>query len=181
LGGGMVVSGVDMQVQDSRAMPRALASPVWARPSARARPFLRISMGPQDRFFDRDAQMALIRAPFQITDAADRMGVRLAGPELVPTALDMPSESIVRGSVQVSGDGVATVLMADHQTTGGYPKIATILSCDTDAFTQMRAHDVVRFRHATSYDAVTAARMMHRAEQHYLAQIGRRESWVPNI
>ena len=80
------------------------------------------------------------------------------GPSLKPIAfLDMPSEAIVRGSVQVAGDGVATVLLADHQTTGGYPKIATVLDADLDAFVQLRPRDMVAFRAITPEQAIERA------------------------
>jgi allophanate hydrolase len=77
--------------------------------------------------------------------------------------LSIPSEPIVRGSIQVAGDGVATVLLADHQTTGGYPKIATVVSADLDALTQLRAGDVVEFEPVEAAEAVSIAR--HRAAQ----------------
>ena len=94
-----------------------------------------------------------------MTDAFDRMGTRLAGPPLVPqAALGIPSEPILRGSVQVAGDGLATVLMADHQTTGGYPKIATLLADDTDGFAQLRPQDSLRFVQITADQAVNLAR-----------------------
>lgn len=107
-----------------------------------------------------------------LTDAYDRMGVRLSGPPLPPNApLDMPSEPVVRGSVQVAGDGVATVLLADHQTTGGYPRIATILSDDLDGFVQLRSHQTVQFEAITPQDATIITRLREPSKQRYLAQI----------
>ena len=116
----------------------AIPCPVWARPRAAVRAVL----GPQDRFFAPEAVELLTTRPFQLTDSYDRMGVRLRGPRLeMASALNIPSEPILRGSVQVSGDGGATVLLADHQTTGGYPKIATLIGEDIDGFAQLRPHD----------------------------------------
>ena len=168
LGGGTVAVGDDLRVPDSEARARAMPCPVWARVRRR----VRVVMGPQQQFFDTAELATFGTAAFRLTDAADRMGVRLAGPALVPYAVDMPSQAIVRGSVQVAGDGVATVLLADHQTTGGYPKIATILSCDTDGFAQLRAHDVVRFRAVTPGDAISAARLQQMMEKQYLQALG---------
>jgi 5-oxoprolinase (ATP-hydrolysing) subunit C len=71
--------------------------------------------------------------------------------------------------VQVSGDGVATVLLADHQTTGGYPKIATILADDIDGLVQLRPHDAIGFTAISADQAVTLARFRARATQVYLA------------
>jgi allophanate hydrolase subunit 2 len=85
--------------------------------------------------------------PFALTDAFDRMGVRLSGPRLEPeAALDMPSEPTAFGSIQVAGDGVPTVLLADHQTTGGYPKIATVVSDQVGDLVQHRSRSQISFR-----------------------------------
>ena len=100
---------------------------------------MRVVLGPQDQHFTTDAKRLFLSAEFALTDAYDRMGVRLQGPALtIYGSLSMPSEPVLKGSVQVAGDGVPTVLLADHQTTGGYPKIATVLACDLDEFVQLR-------------------------------------------
>jgi len=138
--------------------------------SARPRAEVRVVPGPQDRFFSPSTKEAFMTSAFMLTDAYDRMGVRLAGPSLRPeAALDMPSEAILRGSVQVAGDGVATVLLADHQTTGGYPKIATVLDADLDRFVQLRSRDRVVFRAVDPQAAVDAFRTRRLSLQRYLA------------
>jgi allophanate hydrolase len=80
----------------------------------------------------------------------------------------------LRGAVQVSGDGVATVLLADHQTTGGYPKIATMLDHDTDAFAQLRPGDRLRFQTVTPDQALALARLAHQMRADYLQRLARR-------
>ena len=77
----------------------------------------------------------------------------------------------VRGSIQVSGDGVPTVLLADHQTTGGYPKIATVISCDTDKLVQCRAGEKLRFLVISSEQATDHARGYFAQKAKYLDQI----------
>ncbi len=142
--------------------------------SARPRHAVKVVLGPQDRFFAPETIETLLSQPFMLTTAYDRMGVRLAGPTLRPSApLDMPSEAIVRGSVQVSGDGVATVLLADHQTTGGYPKIATIISDHLDGFVQLRARNQVTFSSITPEAAIEAARTRHRLDEQFMARLSR--------
>jgi len=157
-GGGSLTAGQVLTVTGARVLPARegpVPCPVWARPRA----VLRCVDGPQERFFDADARATLTGASYVVTDAADRMGVRLRGPALTPIgALSIPSEPILRGSVQVAGDGVATVLLSDHQTTGGYPKIATVLGCDIDGFVQCRPQDRVAFRRITPAEAVAATR-----------------------
>ena len=171
LGGGRLVSGQTLAV--AGAAPRedregAVPCPVSARPRAE----LRAVPGPQDRFFSDETIAAFFAGPFRLSDAYDRMGVRLQGPAIAPRAsLDMPSEPIMRGSVQVAGDGVATVLLADHQTTGGYPKIATVIDADLDAFVQLRPRDMIVFRPVTAGEAVRQARMRSTSFGRYLAAL----------
>lgn len=158
LGGGAVVAGRRLVVEQTRTVAaRQVACPVWARPRGDA---VALVIGPQERFFAPERIEMLLGARFHLTDAYDRMGVRLRGPSLAPEgALGIPSEPVLRGSVQVAGDGVAAVLMADHQTTGGYPKIATLVGSELDAFAQLRPHAEVRFRSVTPEQAVAMVRL----------------------
>ena len=97
------------------------------------------------------------------------MGVRLRGPRLaVAGALDMPSEALPRGAVQVPGHGDPIVLLADHQTTGGYPKIAVLASADQDGFAQLRSREAVAFRAVSAEQAVAAAVARQGAVRRYL-------------
>ena len=168
-GGGLLKLGATITIDNARVL-EGRTRPIPLPPPPPARSTVRLVLGPQDRFFDAANIKALLNSTFTLTDAYDRMGVRLDGPLLRPNAaLDMPSESIVRGSVQVAGDGVATVLLADHQTTGGYPKIATILSYDLDGFVQLRSHTRVKFEAVTPAAAVAALRQSHAIEESYLS------------
>ena len=133
---------------------------------------LRVVTGPQDQHFTDDALGRFLTEKFAVSDAYDRMGMRLRGPGLeLAGALSIPSEPIVRGSVQVSGDGVPTVLLADHQTTGGYPKIATVIAPDIDRLVQLRSGDGVRFAAVSAAEAVGAAREYAVCNAGYLEQI----------
>lgn len=171
LGGGRLAAGDELRVSATRDLPeRPLPCPVTARP----RPLLHAVAGPQDRFFGSRAMNALQHEGFRLTSAYDRMGVRLTGPVLLPEgALSIPSEPILRGSVQVSGDGVATVLLADHQTTGGYPKIATVIDDDLDGFVQCRPGQAIRFRLISPEAAVAIARQRAASFTRYLGQLTR--------
>lgn len=157
-GGGKLATGQTLTITDAEMrsdLEGPIPCPVWARP----RHLLRCTLGPQDRFFDAETLATFTTARFETTDAFDRMGLRLRGPSVAPSnALSIPSEPILRGSVQVSGDGTATVLLSDHQTTGGYPKIATVLGCDLDAFVQCRPRDAVMFQAITPAEAVAITR-----------------------
>ncbi len=172
-GGGRIASGQRLQIAEAiRREDREGDFPCSVQ--ARPRGDLRVTIGPQQRFFTADTLTRFLSGPWQMTDAWDRMGVRLRGPAIAPQAeLDMPSEPIVRGSVQVAGDGVATVLLADHQTTGGYPKIATVLDCDLDAFVQLRPGDPVLFRAVTPAGAIGIARTAAIGASVYLEAISK--------
>lgn len=129
-------------------------------------------IGPQDQYFGKNVIERFVSDEFKVTDAYDRMGMRLAGPALeLDGALSIPSEPIVRGSVQVSGDDVPTVLLADHQTTGGYPKIATVISCDVDRLVQFRAGQALRFTKVSSQHAIDETRNYVSKKVQYLEQI----------
>ncbi|WP_205911768.1 biotin-dependent carboxyltransferase family protein [Rhodobacter sp. SGA-6-6] len=172
LGGGRLLAGQELTIAGAEVRERGerrIPCPIWARPRAAVRAVL----GPQERCFAPGAVELLTSAPFRLTDAYDRMGVRLHGPQLETTALSLPSEPILRGSVQVSGDGVATVLLADHQTTGGYPKIATLIGEDIDGFVQLRPHDFARFRLVSPEEAVGIARHRARQKAAWLATMAR--------
>jgi biotin-dependent carboxylase-like uncharacterized protein len=169
-GGGRLASGQTLVIDDA-ALREERCGVIAMQTSRKLDQPVRVVLGPQERFFAPETIAQLFSQSFKLTDAYDRMGVRLAGPPLLPNAkLDMPSEAIVRGSIQVAGDGSATVLLADHQTTGGYPKIATVISCDLDRFAQLRSGDAVAFERIGPEAAIQAVRTQHQAHQHLLLQ-----------
>ncbi|MDH4390403.1 MAG: biotin-dependent carboxyltransferase family protein [Aquabacterium sp.] len=171
LGGGALAAGASIVVHGARvevAREGALTVPDVALPRQRAR----VVLGPQTAQFMPDVLAAFLREPFATTSASDRMGMRLAGPRLaLRDALSIPSEPIVRGAVQVAGDGVASILLADHQTTGGYPKIATLLSADTDRVAQLRPQMPLNFEAVTPDQAIRLARADAAARQQALAAV----------
>lgn len=169
-GGGALHAGQTITVSNAAVRDDRLG-PI-AQPDFRETGPIRVTIGPQDQHFAADAVQRFVTAPFTLTDAYDRMGMRLSGPKLALNgALSIPSEPIVRGAVQVSGDGVPTVLLADHQTTGGYPKIATVISCDTDRLAQLRSGQSVRFTPLPYPQAIEATRHDMGLKTQYLAQI----------
>jgi biotin-dependent carboxylase-like uncharacterized protein len=120
---------------------------------------IHVVMGPQDRYFTEKSIASLLLTEYEVTNEYNRMGVRLKGEKLeINQALDMPSEPIARGSLQVPGHGDPICLLADHQTTGGYPKIATVISPDQDRLVQLRAGNRLRFIEVTPMRAVEMAR-----------------------
>jgi len=92
---------------------------------------IRAIEGPQINFFSKETINNFFNKTFKISKSADRMGVRLEGNKIVSkNTSNIPSEGIIKGSVQIPGDGNPIVLMVDHPTIGGYPKIATVILND---------------------------------------------------
>lgn len=170
-GGGTLQAGMSFAIAEAELRPARggeIAQPDFRKPTGTAH----VVLGPQDHHFQDGAVDALLNNPYRFTEAYDRMGVRLKGPPLpLKAALSIPSEPIVNGSLQVSGDGVPTLLLADHQSTGGYPKIATVVSSDMDGLAQMRAGDAVRFKSVSPEKAVTMAREHAQKAEDYLTQL----------
>ncbi len=100
-----------------------------------------------DRFAS-SVRERFVSGTFRVTPTMDRMGVRLADEAQVlsgASILSLVSDPILPGDVQILGDGTPIVLMRDHQPTGGYPRIGTIISADLDRFAQMRPGEPVAF------------------------------------
>jgi biotin-dependent carboxylase-like uncharacterized protein len=122
---------------------------------------IRVVLGPQQDYFSPAGLNTFLAETFAVTNEADRMGLRLAGPRLEHAkGYDIVSDAVATGAIQVPGNGQPIVLLADHQTTGGYPKIATVISADLPALGRMRPGDTLRFE-AISVDAAEAARRAH--------------------
>jgi allophanate hydrolase len=171
LGGGMLKAGARIVVRNPTVAEQR-EGPLPLPDFARARPVARVVLGSQRDLFEPGSQAAFLGDTFAVTPAFDRMGMRLSGPKLtLRNALSIPSEPIVRGTIQVGGDGVASILMADHQTTGGYPKIANIVSSDVDGVSQLRAGDRVGFEAVDAAEAIRLVRLQAQARQQYLERI----------
>lgn len=122
---------------------------------------VRVVAGPQAGHFVDDALAQLCGAPFAVTTQADRMGIRLQGPLLEHRSdahKDIISDATVPGSMQVPGSGQPIVLLADAQTAGGYPKIATVISADLGRLANRRAGEMLRFQRVDVDTAERAAR-----------------------
>lgn len=107
---------------------------------------IRVVAGPQDDEFAAEALRLLFASDWRVSSASDRMGYRLEGPRLVHTkGHNIVSDGTVNGSIQVPGNGQPIVLLADRGTTGGYPKIATVIGPDLGRLAQRRAGETVTF------------------------------------
>jgi antagonist of KipI len=118
---------------------------------------VRVLSGPERDRFSAPSLDALQSAPYTIDHESDRMGFRLNGPPLTHTrGADIISNATPIGSLQVPGSGQPVLLMADRQTTGGYPKIATVISADIGIAGQAAPGDQLTFRLCSPADAISA-------------------------
>ena len=132
----------------------AIAAPWLDRPLDT----IRVVLGPQHDFFADDQMSAFLAGPWTVSAKADRMAYYLDGPQLTHArGYNIVSDGIAMGAIQVPGDGRPIVLMADRQSTGGYPKIATIIGPDLGRLAQARPGAVFKFA-AVSIDEAVAAR-----------------------
>lgn len=109
---------------------------------------IRVIVGPQEDHFEPATLETLLSASYKITEMVDRMGMRLEGPQLQHRAAalsQIASDGIVPGAVQVPGNGLPIVLLADGQTVGGYPKIATVISADLPRLSRRAPGETIRF------------------------------------
>ncbi|MGO1119197.1 biotin-dependent carboxyltransferase family protein [Rhodovibrionaceae bacterium A322] len=133
---------------------------------------VRVVLGPQDDCFAPETVAQLTSTTFTVSQNYDRMGMRLEGVKLpVARELTMPSEALIRGCVQVAGHGDPTILLADHQTTGGYPKMATVITADLDPLVQKRSGDDLSFTLVDLQEAVQQTREKQQQVQSYLERL----------
>jgi len=115
---------------------------------------LRVILGPQDDYFTERGIQTFLHSEYRISVQADRMGYRLEGPPIEHKAgADIVSDGVPPGAVQVPGDGLPIILLADRQTTGGYVKIATVSTIDLSKLAQAKPGDRVRFLRVTEEEA----------------------------
>ncbi len=120
---------------------------------------IRVVMGPQDDEFG-DATKLFLDSEWKISATSDRMGYRLEGPAIRHLhGHNIVSDGTVNGSIQVPGNGAPIVLMPDRGTSGGYPKIATVITADLGRFAQRPAGRGFRFKAITMTEAQAEARM----------------------
>jgi biotin-dependent carboxylase-like uncharacterized protein len=120
---------------------------------------LRVVVGPQDDRFDEEVLELLLASRFTIAAESNRMGYRLAGPSLVSSGAEaMLSDATPMGSIQVTPSGQPVLLMADRQTTGGYPRIATVISADLPVAAQLAPGDWIEFAACSREEAVERLR-----------------------
>ncbi len=129
-------------------------------PEYLARRTIRVVWGPQSGRFRATSRDRLLKEPFAVSHRRDRMAMRLdmTGADPFESLLTGLSDPAMTGDIQVTGDGCPAVLMREHQPTGGYPRIATVITADLATAAQLPSGAPFRFALATLGDAVGALR-----------------------
>ncbi|QDW64018.1 5-oxoprolinase subunit PxpB [Oerskovia sp. KBS0722] len=118
---------------------------VAPRPATTGIVELAVRRGVRDEWFDDDAWRGLLGATFEVTDASNRVGLRLSGAPIGRRSGELPSEGLVPGAIQVPPDGQPVLFLRDHPVTGGYPVIGVVRDGALDVAAQLRPGDRLRF------------------------------------
>lgn len=129
----------------NRATPKRRLS-MQALEELLPRKVLRVTPGPQSDWFAEAAQKIFYESIYRVAEESNRMGIRLEGAAIpAPSGGEMISEGVSLGAVQVPEGGQPIILFVEQQTTGGYPKIANVISADFHSLGQLRPRDEIRF------------------------------------
>lgn len=153
----------------------------WCTPSPWTLPNgpVRVLLGPQQDHFQASAIASFLNDEWEASAEQDRMGVRLRGAALShcnPAAADIISDAVTPGAIQVPANGQPIVLMADSQTVGGYPKIATVISADLPRLAHLKAGTRLRFQAVSHAQARQALQDQH---TEWLSWLASRTSFIP--
>ncbi|TDQ66296.1 biotin-dependent carboxylase-like uncharacterized protein [Maritalea mobilis] len=143
---------IELVTSDSIEQTAQSISPIETEDEAVNEVTLRILPGLHADLLGREAWQSLFEAPFSISSSTDRMGLRLNDPEHRFAKIDklrLVSDAVVPGDIQILGEGTPVILMRDHQPTGGYPRIATLIDKDLDRAAQLRPNTRIRFQSIT--------------------------------
>jgi len=135
---------MEMRISGSPRMRRNAGRSI--RPSIVVEPVVRVVAGPEHDRFSAASRELLTADVFEVTPQSNRMGLRLRGPSLFLEGLyDLHSLPVAPGTIQVPPSGKPIVLMADHQTIGGYPRIASVITADLPLLAQAAPGQRLRF------------------------------------
>ena len=151
--------------------------PEKLRPALRDHIEVRFTYGPQDDLFSAAGKKTFTKSEYALSDKSDRMGFRMDGPAVERAAGsdgNIISDGICFGAIQIT-NGQPIVMMADRQTTGGYPKLGCVISADLPLLAQLKAGDKVRFRPVSAAAAQAVFRRQRKAlddlEKKFLARL----------
>src|SRR5579863_6088490 len=138
--------GDRVELGAANSLFRKIAISPNAVESLQPRKTIRITDGPQSDWFAEASWKTLCGNTFRISEQSNRMGIRLEGPPIsLDASREMITEGVSLGAIQVTPSGQPIILFVEQQTTGGYPKIANVISADLHSLGQLRPRDEIRF------------------------------------
>lgn len=149
--GRALMPGDELPLGIALQKPRLKKLPEGLIPEYKHEQTIRIISGPEAHYFEIAGLRSLLSTEYTVTAQSDRMGYRLTGEPIrhKEGMTNIISAGISLGTVQVPGDGQPIILMSDRQTSGGYARIANVITTDLTLLAQMRPGDKLRFREAT--------------------------------
>ena len=150
-----LMPGDELPLGEPVGNPRLKKIPEGLIPEYKHEQTIRIISGPEAHYFEIAGLRSFLSTEYTVTAQSDRMGYRLTGEPIrhKEGMTNIISAGISLGTVQVPGDGQPIILMADRQTSGGYARIANVITADLTLLAQMRPGDRIRFRETTLEDA----------------------------
>jgi len=145
------IPGDELPLGEPIDNPRLKKIPEGLIPEYKHEQTIRIISGPEAHYFEVAGLRSFLSTEYTVTAQSDRMGYRLSGEPIQHKEgmTNIISAGISLGTVQVPGDGQPIILMADRQTSGGYARIANVITVDLTLLAQMRPGDIVRFSETT--------------------------------
>ena len=123
-------------------------------------------------YFSEEGKKIFYEKEFTVSKLSDRMGMRLEGPKIDNIVnTNIKSEGLIKGVIQVPADGNPIIMLSDHGTIGGYPKIGVVASVDYDRLVQMSPGSKIKFKEINLSDAETLFKLYEMETQNILSQI----------
>jgi len=133
---------------------------------------IRVIRGTNFDYFSKEAQQNFFSEEFNVTKLSDRMGMRLEGKK-IENIIDtnIRSEGLIKGVIQVPADGNPIIMLSDHGTIGGYPKIGVVISADYDKLVQLTPGSTIKFQEIDLNSAETLFKLYDLETQNLISQI----------
>ena len=133
---------------------------------------IRVIKGTNYDYFSKEGKKIFFEKEFIVSKLTDRMGMRLEGQKIENTIdTNIRSEGLIKGVIQVPADGNPIIMLSDHGTIGGYPKIGVVISADYDRLVQLQPGSKIKFQEIELSDAETLFKMYEMETQNIISQI----------
>ena len=133
---------------------------------------IRVIRGTNYDYFSKESKNIFFKNEFNVTKLTDRMGMRLEGNKIKNIVdTNIKSEGLIKGTIQIPADGNPIIMLSDHGTIGGYPKIGVVISADYDKLVQIVPGSKIKFKEVSLSDAEKLYKFYNLETQNILNQI----------